>query len=302
MNLTAEPLKHRLQQETGHIQLQNRHARVADVSTVMVFWARRGVWGGEDYEGHKHTMLTLSLMASVLYATSSSNNDNNQKWWRGVTLLKAPWQSYAHLVIPFTAFTLNLACQHKKTGRPALAQYLGMFTMLAVARLTSRWDGCSQFFLPLIHPYMHLYTLTENQGGKKITAFQIRLCWQDVHWLNQKATGRNINIIREFRGATRGRFCIAGDLRRHADFDCNRQWMKCCDNPSTVVKRPASSRDNSLFLCSVKGALVYLQPRRTQGPHVAFVCWAQESSILFQKLPSSFCSRHFRKANNPIQE
>lgn len=36
-NLTAEPLKQRLQQETGHIQLQNCHARVADASTVMVF-------------------------------------------------------------------------------------------------------------------------------------------------------------------------------------------------------------------------------------------------------------------------
>lgn len=77
MNLIAGP--YRLLQETGHIQLQNCHASVATVSTFMVFWARRGVLGGKDYEGHKHTVLTLSLTAySVLYAISSNNNDNNQ--------------------------------------------------------------------------------------------------------------------------------------------------------------------------------------------------------------------------------
>lgn len=84
--------------------------------------------------------------------------------------------------------------------------------------------------------------------------------WQDVQHLNQKATGGNINFIRQFSWTTQD------------------------------------------ILQVTRVVLLISRVAWTQRP-IVFVCWAQESSFfLCQKLPSSFCSRHFTKANNPVQE
>lgn len=150
----------------------SRRQDIFSYRTVTLEWLMRVLsWSFEHEEGFwvartmkgTNTLCWLCLWWPVFCMQSAAEIMIIIRSDEGVTLLKAPWQSSVHLEIPYTAFRLNLAHQHKNTGQPTLAPHLGMFTMLAVAGLTSHWDGYSRFFLPLIH----LYTLTENQGGGK---------------------------------------------------------------------------------------------------------------------------------------